>query len=363
MVQRVQNHTGLPDNLKSGIENLSGMNMDHVKVHYNSPKPAQLQAHAYAQGSQIHVAPGQEKHLPHEAWHVVQQAQGRVKPTRQLKGKVQINDDQGLEKEADVMGAKAMGSGTQLQKAQAHQNAAKKGGPVQRVVNRQELEKLVDGLKKRLAIALNLPYLKGAKTFHDYIKTNAAGQVAVNASELLKMAWVLYNVAPYIISSIKGRSKEDGAEILNNYLRETVTALGFARQPWGGGEHENYTQNPEYFQHTLTYPITFLNGQFAGLQPAEKTELLNSNSGFNHQKGNAQLANDLFTESFKAAPLEEKKQAEIVVKASDMGNYLDMVESSPLIAIPKVGETIMDFKGNQFTVEKATLKDFTIKPK
>jgi hypothetical protein len=27
--------------------------------------------------------PGQEQHLPHEAWHVVQQKQGRVKPTGQ----------------------------------------------------------------------------------------------------------------------------------------------------------------------------------------------------------------------------------------------------------------------------------------
>ncbi|MDZ4261530.1 MAG: DUF4157 domain-containing protein, partial [Pseudomonadota bacterium] len=58
------NNTGLPDNLKSGIESLSGMSMDHVKVHYNSDKPAQLNAHAYAQGSEIHVAAGQEQHLP-----------------------------------------------------------------------------------------------------------------------------------------------------------------------------------------------------------------------------------------------------------------------------------------------------------
>lgn len=101
------NNTGLPDNLKAGIENLSGMSMDHVKVHRNSNKPAAVQAHAYAQGSNIHLGPGQEKHLPHEAWHVVQQAQGRVKPTRQLKG-IAINDDSGLEKEADVMGAKAL---------------------------------------------------------------------------------------------------------------------------------------------------------------------------------------------------------------------------------------------------------------
>ncbi len=105
------NNTGLPDNLKAGIENLSGVSMDHVKVHYNSDKPAQLQAHAYAQGSDIHVAPGQEKHLPHEAWHVVQQAQGRVQPTMQMKGDVPVNDDSGLEHEADVMGARALASG------------------------------------------------------------------------------------------------------------------------------------------------------------------------------------------------------------------------------------------------------------
>lgn len=107
-IQKKENKTGLPDQLKSGIESLSGHAMDDVKVHYNSPQPALLNAHAYAQGNQIHVAPGQEKHLAHEAWHVVQQKQGRVKPTKQLKSAVAVNDDAGLEKEADVMGAKAL---------------------------------------------------------------------------------------------------------------------------------------------------------------------------------------------------------------------------------------------------------------
>ncbi|MCA8830315.1 eCIS core domain-containing protein [Hymenobacter pini] len=79
------NRTGLPDALKAGVENLSGHSLDDVRVHYNSSKPAQLQAHAYAQGTDIHLAPGQEQHLPHEAWHVVQQKQGRVQPTIQMK--------------------------------------------------------------------------------------------------------------------------------------------------------------------------------------------------------------------------------------------------------------------------------------
>lgn len=104
--QAKPNKTGLPDNLKSGIENLSGVAMDNVKVHYNSTQPAQLNALAYAQGTDIHIAPGQERHLPHEAWHVVQQAQGRVRPTMQMKGGVAVNDDGGLEREADLMGGR-----------------------------------------------------------------------------------------------------------------------------------------------------------------------------------------------------------------------------------------------------------------
>jgi hypothetical protein len=105
--QRKPNRTGLPDRLKAGVENLSGLAMDDVRVHYNSAKPTTLQALAYAQGTDIHIAPGQEKHQPHEAWHVVQQKQGRVKPTLQLKRGIWGNDDAGLEQEADVMGARA----------------------------------------------------------------------------------------------------------------------------------------------------------------------------------------------------------------------------------------------------------------
>lgn len=110
------NDTGLPDNLKSGIESLSGMSMDNVKVHYNSLQPAQLNALAYTQASDIHVATGQERHLPHEAWHVVQQAQGRVKLTVRMKDAVLINDDKTLEHEADVMGSKASGGVAQCQR-------------------------------------------------------------------------------------------------------------------------------------------------------------------------------------------------------------------------------------------------------
>ena len=106
---RKENKTGLPDRLKAGIENLSGLSMDDVKVHYHSSKPAKLQALAYTQGTDIHVGPGQERHLPHEGWHVVQQKQGQVRANAQAG--VAINDDTGLEYEADVMGAQSAREG------------------------------------------------------------------------------------------------------------------------------------------------------------------------------------------------------------------------------------------------------------
>ena len=73
MIQKKKNDTGIPDSLKQNIENRSGFSMDDVKVQYHSHKPAQLQALAYTQGTNIYIASGQEKHLMHELVHVVQQ--------------------------------------------------------------------------------------------------------------------------------------------------------------------------------------------------------------------------------------------------------------------------------------------------
>lgn len=96
------NKTGIPDTMKTRFENLSGFSFDDVRVHYNSDKPAQLQALAYTQGNQVYVAPGQEKHLGHELGHVVQQKQGRVYPTITQNG-LPVNDDAALEAEADSL--------------------------------------------------------------------------------------------------------------------------------------------------------------------------------------------------------------------------------------------------------------------
>jgi hypothetical protein len=62
---------------------------------------------AGGQGSDIHVAPGREQHVAHEAWHVVQQTRGGLAPTLQAGG-ADVNDNLSLEREADLMGAQAL---------------------------------------------------------------------------------------------------------------------------------------------------------------------------------------------------------------------------------------------------------------
>ena len=116
------NAQALPPALQRGTEQLSGHSMANVAVHYNSALPEKVQAHAFAQGNDIHLAAGQEKHLPHEAWHVVQQKEGRVQAQTQFMGKY-LNNDQGLEAEATRMGQKAWQLG---QSSQSNPNKAPK---------------------------------------------------------------------------------------------------------------------------------------------------------------------------------------------------------------------------------------------
>ncbi len=105
---RQESEGGLPASLKTNMERLGGVSLKEARVTYNSPRPAQLGAEAVTQGANIHLAPGQEKHLAHEAWHAVQQKQGRVRPTAQLAGGIDLNDQPELEKEADEMGQRAV---------------------------------------------------------------------------------------------------------------------------------------------------------------------------------------------------------------------------------------------------------------
>ncbi|HAS46342.1 MAG TPA: hypothetical protein DCS93_38025 [Microscillaceae bacterium] len=101
--------------IKHNVSVLKGQDVTQAKVHYNSSEPAKINAAAYAQGNEVHLASGQEKHLGHELTHVAQQMGGQVTANQQANnGLVNINDDPKLEKEADEIGTKAS-QGTTLQ--------------------------------------------------------------------------------------------------------------------------------------------------------------------------------------------------------------------------------------------------------
>jgi hypothetical protein len=132
----------MPDRLKSSLERLSGFDMSAVRVTRNSVAPASHGALASTQGSKIQLGPGQERHLGHEAWHVVQQMQGRVAASSTPNAPV--NADARLEREAEVMGARAMrADGGQI--GELRQVALdERYAPVQlRVPDPSELEQLV----------------------------------------------------------------------------------------------------------------------------------------------------------------------------------------------------------------------------
>ncbi len=109
------NHTGMPDEVKGKMEGAFDADFSDVRVHPNSDLATDIGALAYTQGSDVHFAPGQynpgdavgQRIIGHELTHVIQQRDGRVQPTTQALG-MPVNDDPGLEGEAEIKGAEAV---------------------------------------------------------------------------------------------------------------------------------------------------------------------------------------------------------------------------------------------------------------
>lgn len=169
--------SGMPHNLRSGLEKISGIDLSDVTVHQNSDKPQQVGALAYTQGSDIYIAPGQEKHLPHEGWHAVQQKRGKVVPTLQMKTGIFVNDAAGLEKEADVMGDKAikeisLSSSAQIKKTSQNQSVHSERNVIQRITQEDAIKITKESIHTQ------------EKTSDDEIKTSAFGERSNNIKKI-----------------------------------------------------------------------------------------------------------------------------------------------------------------------------------
>jgi hypothetical protein len=183
--------TGLPGPLRASLEQLSGYDLSDVRVHYDSPEPARHHALAFTKGSDIEVGPGQEEHLAHEGWHVVQQKQGRVKSSRQMKGAA-LNADPLLEREADRMGARA---------AALHHGAHHDGTPEQSGPSRT-----------RASIPAPALQLKGEKEFmKDPGAFMESNQVLVAFDEGVQQT---YSLPPGMVEKIKTRQDALAADAL-----------------------------------------------------------------------------------------------------------------------------------------------------
>ncbi|WPP41926.1 DUF4157 domain-containing protein [Paenibacillus hunanensis] len=241
------NQTGMPDALKSGIESMSGMDMSDVRVHYNSREPDKVNAHAYAQGSDIHLAPGQDQHLPHEAWHVVQQRQGRVQPTMQLESGVSINDDAGLEQEATDMGARALSEGvTQRQVDLAASKYKQKGGKIIQaklngktgVIQLNKFLKYVSPFIRSLYTNSFRTYSNSAGAAKDYSKKK---HIHLNVNENKAMDYVEKFLGPGEQTSINPFTlKEDHDRIFVRQHDGTVRS-------WRMGDHETKSPNNQHY--------------------------------------------------------------------------------------------------------------------
>lgn len=125
---------GLPADVLATMEASFGVDFSGVQVHEGGPATA-MGAQAFTQGEDLWFAPGafdpssQEGQalIGHELAHVVQQRDGRVASTGQAKGGV--NDDGGLEREADTLGLAAARG--QSVNAGRGSGKATGGGPLQ----------------------------------------------------------------------------------------------------------------------------------------------------------------------------------------------------------------------------------------
>lgn len=104
----------LPAEVRERFEKSFGADLSAVRIHESSPRAQALKANAFAEGFELHFAPGKydpdskegAELLGHELAHVVQQQAGRVAAPLQGDG-APLVQDQALEVEADIAGARA----------------------------------------------------------------------------------------------------------------------------------------------------------------------------------------------------------------------------------------------------------------
>lgn len=266
----------MPADVRTKMERHFGYDFSAVRIHQDS-SAAGMGARAYAQGEDLHFAPGAyaprtlsgQQLLGHELAHVVQQAQGRVRVPAQAKGDAGINDDPALEREADRMGADAA-RGAQRgdrpkEDLEARLRRIEAGGggrePVQRKVKVPAKTKLPD---------FDDQLTRSGDTYFYPTPIRKKGELS------LEIFTSLFN-SPRTFT-LKGSTGEEAQKNLMRHLRARKGVISFAEKKkyvFAGGT-SNFRMNPKYWWLDRNKG-TF--GYKEGVDRQEAREDLNKNPG------------------------------------------------------------------------------------
>ncbi len=118
----------LPSHIRAHHEAASGVSLHDAQVFRNSPLPERWSAEALTFRNRVFLGPGKERHLAHEAWHVVQQKRNAVHAEFRI-GETGVNTSARFENEADRMGARAEGwRGADVMPAEAAPRSGMRSG-------------------------------------------------------------------------------------------------------------------------------------------------------------------------------------------------------------------------------------------
>lgn len=257
---------GLPEGLRWSVERLAGRPLPEVTVHYRSAEPARVGALAFTRGSEIHLAPGQEKHLPHEAWHVVQQQAGRVRPTAAVEGRP-LNDDARLEAEATRMGHLAHNRQSAAIRPQYENDSPPRGrsgdafAPIQRYVPVESVEfqndqldnppagwaaRKAEWIPRFSAVQQFLHDIKRTRPLLDQLNEGLKQQPLTDilASQAVEMGW--QQELPKLVEGVPAESFID------------LVGRGFLFEDWVEDQHGVQSHRVQWYLIQKQFPETAL---------------------------------------------------------------------------------------------------------
>ena len=151
--------SGMPDETLNKMSSSFGTDFSDVNIHSDSKSATDAGALAYTQGNDIHFAPGQydpgsqsgQELLGHELSHVQQQREGRVQANNEVNG-MPLNDDKGLEAEADEGGRMAVQRATATDSVPNTEQTIASKLPIQRTLNADQLNRTLNILHGQSAV-------------------------------------------------------------------------------------------------------------------------------------------------------------------------------------------------------------------